>query len=521
MRRNEVWGILLVLLAAAARADNPRVTLELREARLPDVVAQLARAADTKIDLFAANEMEKTGSFQWSDAPLSRALREVSARFGMQCRKNSGGYALYSVPNPPARPRPTGLTEKNGVRIYARGVTLDDRRTRNFAGENVPPSDTRLQLQLMVEMGDGDGDAVAGLENVTARDDQGNIVTAEPTRSYGGSYYGTQYPDEWSGTLSLSAPHPRARSLLTVEGDLMVYRTMKRFQVEIPVPPTERSVRRQAGDWLIVVSQYELAPKQGEDDDAGLPALFARPPQAGASMRVRIYYPVRTAVAARGGWGMYPTLVDSRGRAYAPILSGGAGAGNGELTLTDAHLVFPVVENPPARLVWDLVERGQPSRLLSFRLEDIPLPAPAPFVPRTTPPPSAARVTLGPEHPYAQRGGGLLLSRVRVGDRPATGGRLQVGLAPKTPAGWGPVRWTELELDLDGTATLSEIRPGAYRLVRSYRSEDGKSPAGPGVWKDGRVEITVAAGKSSEPPPLRWTTTTGTPAAPPAPRAPR
>ncbi len=222
-------------------------------------------------------------------------------------------------------------------------------------------------------------------------------------------------------------------------------------------------------------------------------------------MRVRVYYPVKSRVTWTHGW--HPYLLTESGRRYSPIQSGGSGAGNGQLTMTDSRLVFPPLDSPPVKLVWDLVEKAGPMRLFTFRMTDIPLPtepgrAPAPG--GAAPP--APAPTGETDHPFYQKGGGALVLPVRLGDRPAAEGTLQVGLARKGPRGYGPLRWTEASVGADGIARLAEVQPGTYRVQRSYRPlrPEGTPDLKQGRWQNPAAEVTVTAGKPITAPPLSW-----------------
>lgn len=501
--------LAVALLAAAlapfpARAENPRLSLKLENVGAAEAAAQLGKAAGVPVELSGGGSPDRA-SFEWSDVTLGRALRQLCEKYGLRPARRMNGYLLYPSPPPGPAPKRVGLVEKNGMRLYARALTLADRRTVNFLGEEANSDDSQLTLQLFCELGDGDNDSIAGIENVTARDDQGNVLVPDAGRSYYGGYGAGQFPDEWSGSLSLSLPHPKAKRLAVVEGDLMAYRSVKPLRVDVPLPLTEKSVRRQAGDWLIVVSQYQAVQKEPEEDDADLPNFGQQPQRLGPAMRVRLYYPNRSRVAWRGGWGWHPYLVGASGRTYLPVQSGGTGMGDGQLTLSDTQLVFPALGEPPAKLVWDLVERVDPVKLLSFRMTDIPLPTAPAFVPRAAPPAAVPEGSApGEDRPFYEKGGGTLVTRVRIGERAAGEGTLQVGLAARSGRDWGPVRWTEVPVGPDGSARLEDVKPGTYRVLRTYRPKMPAPPTHVGRWAEGESVVTLAPGKETAVAPLRW-----------------
>src|SRR5262249_20914829 len=157
---------------------------------------------------------------------------------------------------------------------------------------------------------------------------------------------------------------------------------------------------------------------------------------------------------------------------------GGRSEGNQAGMITDGNYVVTMDEKP-AKLVFWLVERGEPERLLTFRLTDIPLPtSPAVAAPRRVAPPPPLPAPPGGDHPYFERGGGTLVSRVQFGEKAAAGGELSIGLAAKSGGGWSPIRWTKVEVDAQGVARLGDLKPGTYRLLRSYRAKAGEAPSG-------------------------------------------
>lgn len=120
------------------------------------------------------------------------------------------------------------------------------------------------------------------------------------------------------------------------------------------------------------------------------------------------------------------------------------------------------------KLVWQWVEKSQPHYLLSFRLNEIPIPPDLPS------PPGMPAPRPGEEpHPYFRKGGGELVSRIVQDGKPVSGGSLDLGLEAKAAGGWNAVRWITLPVDDRGTARLTNLQPGAYRIRRVYHSDAG------------------------------------------------
>jgi hypothetical protein len=105
---------------------------------------------------------------------------------------------------------------------------------------------------------------------------------------------------------------------------------------------------------------------------------------------------------------------------------------------------------------------------------------------------------------------------VRLPDNGVRSGKLDLGLALRGAAGWGPVRWIQVDVT-DGEARLGDVKPGAYKVVRRFVPRDGELP--PGVrWINGEAQASVAAGKELRLPALEWTLPTPGAVLPASPR---
>jgi len=507
------WLMVGLMLAAVAPAEaaNPKITLKLDNVRLDEAVKQLATASGVTLSLPEGNRPgrgEMASSFDWKDITFAKALRELCVRFMLQPNRNASGYMLYPSFQPPAGApvKRIGLVEKAGVRLYARGVGMNDYRRIDFVGGN-NSGGGNVNVDLVCELGDGDSETVAGVANVRARDDQGTLLAQPGAQPYYSGYSGGVYPDEWMGSVNTPAPHPKAKKLQWLEGDLMVFKSVKAFRVEVPVPLKERVVRKEAGDLTLVVSRFR-SEKDPDDDDVveGLPEQPAGARGEGVKVRVRVYTPQNgSKVGSRqggGSWNIQPALLGTSGKLYVPSRTHSTGWGNGQFSVNDSTYQFPNGADTAVKLVWDLVERSQPTKLMSFRMVDIPLPD------VTLPPaarPGVPVVPAGPEqdHPFYEKGGATLVSKVLLGETAPVQGTVQIGLAAKSGAGWGPIRWMDLDLEI-GAAKLEGLKPGSYRLHRKFKPADGEAAPVGGAWANAEVVITAVAGKQLVPPSLTW-----------------
>lgn len=509
-------ALLALGLGAPVQAANPKITLSLQNVTASEAVRKLAEAAGVSVSLHDAaragagrNGAPETASFQWKDVTFANALRELARQFMLQPNRSGSGYTLYrsfqAPPGPPAKR--VGLVEKGGVRLYARSVGMSDYRRKDFINGN-DSGGGNMTLDLMAELGDGDAETIAGIANVRARDDQGNLLGNPNAQPFYGGYSGGVYPDEWTGSVNIPAPHPRAKKLAWLEGDLMGYRSVKTFKVEIPLPITEKYVRKDAGDVILVVSRYQATREAGDDDVIeGLPAQPGGARADGARMRIRVYTPqgqARVGPRQGGGtWNIQPVLVGASGNTYTASRTHSTGWGDGQYSVNDSTYSFGNGTDTPVKLVWELAERSQPVKLFSFRMTDIPLPditLPAPPRPGVQP-----VVPAGPQqdHPFYEKGGATLVSPVLLEDKAPVQGTVQLGLSARVGTGWGPVRWLDLDIE-EGAAKLEGLKPGTYRLHRKFRPADGEAAPRGGAWANTEVVITAVAGKELKAAPLRW-----------------
>lgn len=497
-------------VAAPAGADNPRVTLHLERATALEIVAALSKASGVPISLFGETAepgehappvegLEQKSSVDWKAIPLADALRDLCKKYPLQpMRTQGGGFMLqptFEAPLPPMARR-VGLTEQQGVRLYVLGVSLTINRTLRFDG--APQEGVNvLALELAGEVPGGLAESIAGVANVTAQDDLGHVLSPV-AEAPGRNLYVPGYPDEFRGHVAFNRPHPRAKKLVWVQGDLLVHRTFKPYSVQLPLPIPAAGTRKGAGPFSIEALNYEATAK--------LPADQLPEPEFKAGPRVTIRIRARAGTPlpdAEEIWRAAPALIDQSGRLFGPVaMNPGDGNQPDSLELT---CVYPAPPSPVSHLVLRLVERSEPQKLFTFRMKDIPLPPED--LPESNP--AAKPAPTGAPKPAGQSQETVLLQRVEVGGRPVNGGILSLGLSRKGARGWEAVRWHEVEVGEDGTARLSGIEPGTYRIERRYRPKDGVTlPAG-GAWNS-RAEVVLMRGKEVAAPLLRWEKGSGT-----------
>ncbi|MFN3648334.1 MAG: hypothetical protein ACK47B_02035 [Armatimonadota bacterium] len=517
----------------AAAAEAARLGIRVENATAPEAIRRLSEASGVRLTLPAYAQplgmpqgaLAERASFDWSAATFNRALRELCARYGLRPQRRGPVYQLmpggFAEEGPPLKP--FGLVVRDGVRFYMVSTAIHQSRSRNLAGVggNRDSSGT-LTLHFAAELGELDRDQVYGLANVVARDDTGQVLARQGEFRSPPSFFEAGFPDRWSGSVSLPGPDPRARRLTWVEGELLVHRTVRRSTVELELPESGKAVRKQIGETLVVVSGYgppspeELPVPPGEED---LPQIRRRPSSGERTIRLRVFAPAgpRSEFMEAAS---NPLLAGASGELYPSSGHSWGGGGDGDWQFGEGTISFRLAEGDrPAKLIWDTLERSEPVPLLTFRIPNVPLPEPlaAPAAgPGRQPAEDPDRQPAA--KPLHSPDGVAVSSPVRLSGRPAPAGTLQIGMAAERGKGWGPLRWMSVPVE-DGTARLSGVRPGRYRVLRSYRPGEEALPTG-GRWTGDELVVQVEPGKELVLPPLEWSKP-GVSAAPKKPAAAR
>lgn len=529
MRR---WALPVVVLgmctAAPVGAQNPKLNLRVEQVTFAEALGALSKATGISLQVYQprlppnfpvrpteARQMEKA-SFNWEGVTLAKALRDLAERYGVRPMRRYGAYEFYPGSVPKLPEKLTGLVEQDGLKLFARSVMIHQQNNRavNFVGEdqNFGESDT-MTLALGGVLAERDPATLAGVENVVAVDDLGNRLEWRRQGVYGSSSDFGTFPDEWSHNLYFRSPAPRAKKIVSLQGDLMGYRSVRPRKVEVPLPLPEKVVKREAGEATVIFSAYrELPPVDPEEDKpevVGLPPnvnVRGRSPVQGPVVRMRIV--TANAQPAVYSTREMPYVIGASGRQYrGTALGGGSTLGAGNVRVADSVYYFPDLEEPAVRIGWETVERGEVVKLSSFRMTDIPLPPPAGPARPAPGPPGGEVVQRRPQnpaadHPWAFPNGATLVGKVEILGKPATGGSLDLGMAKVAAGKPGALRWAEVPIDGQGSIRLINVQPGTYRVQLRYRgSAFGKARAG--KWLGTTATVTLKAGQTATLPVLR------------------
>ena len=353
--------------------------------------------------------------------------------------------------------------------------------------------DGTLTLDLSGQVGGVETSRLIGLGNVVARDDRGILLTqryrARLQTSSAGEFQGLK----WSQSVTLNPPHPEARSLAWIEGDLLAFGRAEKLETDVRLPIPAGGLKKAVGSLQLEVDSVdELQPEA----PAGQPV-----PARQYRLRGRVLGPAGADLTEATGKRAQPQLIGRSGTGYSPVRTfDSVGPGRWEFRCRYE------VSEPVDRFSFKVAARTDVQSVGSFRLLQVQLPEPRPI-----PPPKATlqavrrrqRSVAGEARlaAFEQEGGADLLLPVRLADRRAAEGSLVIGMSAQTPRGWGPYRWVEVGI-VDGEVLLRDVRPGTYRLIRSYRAAEPKDQPSGGRWSGAELQVTLVAGKTMTVPPL-------------------
>lgn len=487
--------------ARPVQAYNPRVTLKAEEATGLQLLEKLGQAVGLTFSLpdpqfLQTRELHEllsvAGSYSWDGVRLSRILDELSRRFNIRFHlRQSGHYTVY-LQEAAVRARPPEPPGGIEVRVMRLGVSTTS--TIDLDPVRPPTSSGTISVQFQVDASLAEVAGLAGLDNVVARDDLGNILRT------GGL---PDFPLGLNGGLTASSyfvsfadPDPRATRLTWIMGDVLAYPEIRRREVEVPLPIPEGGTTQRIDDLELNIRQVRVEAQP--PDEYG--------PQSAVHVKIEGTIPRDSPLRGRSA---YPEFF-IRGRSGKVYdLRSGSGSGGGEGFRVDAS--FSKVREPITSLVFFFTIPEEPRRVQSFRLTDIPLPRHAVLAAlRRTAPPAFRPPAAVPHEPKGMAG---LLLRVVSGAGPAGPGLLDVGLALREGDAWGPVRWRQVEVDTRGEARIEALKAGRYRVLRRYRP--GAARPGPGyTWRGEDVELILVEGRTIAAPPLSGSESSPSPTPP-------
>ncbi len=507
LKRSTLGWMLVagVVIQAPAPADNPKLTLNVQNATAEEAIAQLSKASGVPVEIQMPRRpagvalpsslriLEEKSSFKWSGVTLATALRDLKSRYRLQVSRQWGRFLLFpsgsALSASPARK--VGLVENAGISLFVRRVSVRNTRALDFAGGPISQDDQTLTLELQADLGELDSDRIAGIENVVAMDDQGNLLTGERAlvSSSSTTLAGTLLPDEWACSLSLSGVHPKATRLVWIEGDLLTYKSARTHPFEVALPVTPENAKKEAGGMVVEVQKVTVPAA----DNAAQP-----------SVTFRVQVPLHSAIRVQGMEAFpMPLLVDAAGGFHTPTTHQKSTRQVGGGLAYDITAQYAPVKEPIRSVRLNVSEYGEASRAFSFRMKDVPLPPEGAFIPRRNVLLPGRNSANAPRAFYAP-GGGTLISAIKINGEAPPEGALALGLVPKSGAETAGMRWIDLPVDPTGKVVLPNVRPGTYRVLRNFQPRQDLRLTGIGHWQNNEVEVIVEAGEETQLPPLTW-----------------
>lgn len=251
------WTILALLMLiplgarmTAAQAPPPvtplptaaRFTLALEEATLPEAVAALSRAIRLPMVLsaeVAKQSATRRARLAITNATLSRALREFGRVFdctlSWEPLPDAPGCGFRVLPGPaPGGPE----FRLPGYRVAVLGLTFTDQRSFDEDSAAIF-TERSLGLSLSARAENGDIAPIESLDNIRVVDQNGRDALATAHDRDGDepeTEVDTTLPDEQPQQFVADWPYPAPHRLKLIEGELVLYRKVRRTTLRLPIP---------------------------------------------------------------------------------------------------------------------------------------------------------------------------------------------------------------------------------------------------------------------------------------------
>jgi hypothetical protein len=198
---------------------------------------------------------------------------------------------------------------------------------------------------------------MGGLANVVARDDRGNLLSAQGVGGFAPAHRGGAV--NWEQAVLLNTPHREATRLEWLEGDLMAHGEPYPLQIHIPATLPEGGISRHLDELRLEINELTSAPA---------PAGRNMPGTREYLLRGRITAPEGTLLQGLAIASPEAELIGESGRAYSPV-STGHSFGFGAWNCRASYAVSEPVKSIRISLrVWPALRS-----IGSFRITNIPL----------------------------------------------------------------------------------------------------------------------------------------------------
>jgi hypothetical protein len=348
--------VLVGVLAAIAPLAAQTVTIDVEDATVQDVVTALKELTGAQIvgEVHARQDTPLV-TLQFEDAPLKRVIAELCKQVGWHYSRLGRGYHLLPGVEEDHRPR----FEVEGYQIFLDSISLRNTHSLNLKPrEREVQSDHCLYVELKAEAeSDEMLDPVVGFDTaITATLDTGDVVKGPEQPLHSSRRY--SFEPEIHASVPVDRPPPGAKSIASLEGDLVLYADIRETTLEFPVD----EVNTTKDEEVLSVTFVEYDPK-------------------GQQAEFELVLPedeLRTEEGPRAQPWCKAVLVAEDG---ARLLSNGSDwTGNVEegLAKYKQGFRFPSVPDgfEPVKVIYTATISRDPSRRLHYRFENIPLPIP-------------------------------------------------------------------------------------------------------------------------------------------------
>ncbi len=455
-------SLLLIMTLASMGVDAHEITLETKRVTLGEAVEELQKQTGFEYRVAVPKEIEQARrELQWRRAPLSRALNELSEAFGCDIFSvDSSGFFIIPAQKVEKKELPVGPYRLRAAPLVPLNEEGQVQLTLVFAA----PDDERME-------------AVAGLAgDLRVLDSFGrSLLPPNPMGIRRTTASRVRLTEYWH-RLQIPLRDGRAARLRSVSGSLLLYRRVVPLRFEFPVAGPPDAVRPQPLKQEGVETRLEKWSGEGRE--------FA------ATTLLSWQESDTRELVGRGiSRTPQPYLIDAGGRVYRDFRVNRVRRQEVEGRMVQEQSVrFEGVEAPPARLVYELFLREDPSATLPFRLTDLSLP-------------NAATTPFKPElRPFFVEPGGGLVFQVRDRNGKPLEGEVALALSRREEEGWSGWRWFETVTTADGTLRIENLRPGTYRVRRLFRFEPSRPPVAP---VGTTLTVTVEARKEAALPTLQ------------------
>ena len=337
----------------------PPVTLELKDVGIIETASRVGAALKTdltlppppKPDTPESKKLDYSArrSFSWHDSPPAKVLRDVCRAFSCRVTQDGNGGFRLEPGSMNAGPEWRG----GGFALTLDQITLKDVRTVSGTPGELTVSRV-MQLDFNLRSQSGDLSALYGLENVRVLDQEKRDVLDD-----GAAAQGTPYrhlpgllPDERRQSFSFQWPYPNPRRFAKLEGDLTLFRNLRKTRIELRIPHPDEP--------------FPVVNTEGCE----FQFLQVQPLEEGVQGTLRIGFPLDAALEI-GSSSAAAELADGT-KVPARLEFGGYWVTGGSRVMQQGYSVTEA-RSRPVKLFFDVLVKSQPDKRTHFVFNNYPI----------------------------------------------------------------------------------------------------------------------------------------------------